>query len=362
QSPENDDEIHSTPPTTPPKTTIKPEEHETKPTTTTTTVSGQTYTTDEHKLTTTTKTPEEVSIMEPKRQRLDTKQEEESYGSNIAVAKPAQSLFGIHYYKTDITVVRKQHLTLAQYKPADTGITQYYVTCIPDPFVNLVKVYDYIHYNAGTIWFSHFVPLQQSLSSTTQQDTPALNTTPYAYIAKDSLGILDSITAPTAIDVNVWSKTSDEGLMGLANVKTFHQGETLHYNFRFDNQMNRGKIPANQISTLRGPIVQHHDLRLDPAGASDGASTGGGCGTLAVPGTSSAYVALDQLCIGLHENEPSEPQQPTQANQLVWEQSEPNMEDLSTNEMTCDPFMDELGQNRTVLERDNDAYRHPAIP
>ncbi|KAG5446003.1 Moesin/ezrin/radixin 2 [Clonorchis sinensis] len=119
-------------------------------------------------------------------------------------------------------------------------------------------------------------------------------------------------------------------------------------------------------SELYSPILRNqansNDLRLDPAGASDGASTGGGCGTGQVPGTSSAYVALDQLCIGLHENESSEAQQPTQPNQLVWEQSEPNMEDLSTNEMTCDPFMDELGQNRTVLERDNDAYHHPSIP
>ncbi|KAG5442284.1 hypothetical protein CSKR_200210 [Clonorchis sinensis] len=103
-----------------------------------------------------------------------------------------------------------------------------------DPLANLVPVYDYIHYNHASIRLSHFVPLQQSLSSTTQQDTPALNTTPYAYVAKDSLGILDSVTSPTAIDKNVfvnqqlklpsntyWAKESDEGLIGLANVKNF---------------------------------------------------------------------------------------------------------------------------------------------
>ncbi|KER18526.1 hypothetical protein T265_12241 [Opisthorchis viverrini] len=255
--------IKPEPPTRPPTTTtIKPDEEETKPTTATTTATTTTVATkkDEDE-------PETVSIMETKRQRLDA-QEDESYGSNLAVAKLAQPLFGIHYYKTDITVTRKQHLTLAQYKPADTGITQYYVTCIPyqifefwtvnkggdnfrDPLANLVKVYDYIHYNSGSIRFSHFVPLQQSLSSTTQQDTPALNTTPYAYIAKDSLGNLDGITSPTAIDITTmvnqqiklpsntyWSKDSDEGLLGLADVKTFHQGETVHYNFKFDNQMN----------------------------------------------------------------------------------------------------------------------------
>ncbi|GAA32750.2 non-capsid protein NS-1 [Clonorchis sinensis] len=125
--PETTENSASETPTRPSTSTIKPEEQETKPTTTT----GHTSTTEEHKLTTTTKTPEEVSIMETKRQRLDTKQEDESYGSNLAVAKHAESLFGIHYYKTDITVTRKQHLTLAQYKPAGTGITQYYITCLP---------------------------------------------------------------------------------------------------------------------------------------------------------------------------------------------------------------------------------------
>ncbi|OON15541.1 hypothetical protein X801_08654, partial [Opisthorchis viverrini] len=122
--------IKPEPPSKPPTTTsIKPEEHETKPTTTTTTTTGHTTITTAE-LEKTTLTPEEVTIMETKRQRLDT-QEDESYGSNLAVAKHAQSLFGIHYYKTDVTVTRKQHLTLAQYKPADTEITQYYVTCIP---------------------------------------------------------------------------------------------------------------------------------------------------------------------------------------------------------------------------------------
>lgn len=269
------------PPTRPPTTTtIKPEEQETKPTTITTpteeapqpeVIQETLRISAEHK-------------MDAKRQKIDT-QEDESYGSNLAVAKHAQSLFGIHYYKTDITVVRKQHLTLAQYKPGETGITQYYVTCLPyqlfefwtlnkdgnnfrDPLANLVPVYDYIHYNHASIRLSHFVPLQQSLSSTTQQDTPALNTTPYAYVAKDSLGILDSVTAPTAIDKTVlinqqlklpsntyWAKESDEGLLGLANVKTFHQGETLHYNFAFDNQMNclKQKVPrydANSATYL----------------------------------------------------------------------------------------------------------------
>ncbi|OON15497.1 hypothetical protein X801_08700, partial [Opisthorchis viverrini] len=118
----------------------------------------------------------------------------------------------------------------------------------------------------------HFVPLQQSLSSTTQQDTPALNTTPYAYIAKDSLGILDTVTSPTAIDKNTmvnqqlklpsnayWSIDSDEGLLGLADVKTFHQGETVHYNFKFDNQMNCLKQKTPRWDTTNGhyfPIAQ----------------------------------------------------------------------------------------------------------
>ncbi|VDP17840.1 unnamed protein product [Echinostoma caproni] len=133
--------------------------------------------------------------------------------SNAGALQHANDLFKIHYYKFEVTLTRKQHLTVAQYKPADTGITQFYVTCIPyqffefravnddgipfrDPYGSIQNAFDYCHFDTGHIRPSYFVPPQHSLTGTTQQDVPALNTTPYAYLSQDNLGILRKLQQP----------------------------------------------------------------------------------------------------------------------------------------------------------------------
>ncbi|VDP30542.1 unnamed protein product [Echinostoma caproni] len=208
-------------------------------------------------------------LQEPmaKRPALDTDMPEDGKGgtsANPGALQHVHNLFKIHYYKFDITLTRKQHLTIAQYKPADTAITQFYITCIPyqffefwainndgtayrDPYDSIQNSFDYCHYDSGHIRFSHFVPLQHSLTGTTQQDVPALNTTPYAYFSQDNLGILTKITSPNAIDMSTmqnqavkipsntyWTKTTDEGLLALDETKTFQGGQTIQYNFKFN--------------------------------------------------------------------------------------------------------------------------------
>lgn len=216
-----------------------------------------------------------LSATMSKRPHLDVSStqndEESSGGATGAAIQHAHRLFGIHYYKCDFTITRKQHITLAQYKPGESGITQYYVTCLPlqlfdfwveaddggrwrDPFHNICKAWDYIAYNDAHIRLSHFIPLQNSLQGSAQQDQPAFNTAPYCYIAQDNMGMIQHVESPTAITHQTmveqqlkipsnafWIRDNDAGLLGLDDVKTLHQNETLYLNFKFDNQCNRFK-------------------------------------------------------------------------------------------------------------------------
>ncbi|KAA3679443.1 uncharacterized protein DEA37_0001196 [Paragonimus westermani] len=214
---------------------------------------------------------EEIDIkteMDAKKPRMAGAGEDEGYSSGLAVAKHAHRLFGIHYYKTHVTITRKQHLTIAQYKPGESTISQFYITCLPyqlfefwtinengngyrEPAASIFNGFRYCAYDSASIRLSHFVPLQNTLQGSTQTDTPALNTTPYAYIARDTLGILDRIQATTPITVTTlqaqqvklksndyWQTENEEGLLGLSEVQTFHQGQTCEFNLRFQNQFN----------------------------------------------------------------------------------------------------------------------------
>lgn len=215
-----------------------------------------------------------ISAAMAKRPHMDvssTEDTEEHGGATAAAITHAHRLFGVHYYKCDFTITRKQHITLAQYKPGESGTSQYYVTCLPiqlfdfwvekddgtrwrDPFNSISQSWDYIAYNDAHIRLSHFIPLQNSLQGTAQQDQPAFNTAPYAYIAQDNLGMINKITAADAITHQTmvkqqiklpsntwWTNEDDEGLLGLDEVKTLHQNEHLYLNFKFDNQGNRFK-------------------------------------------------------------------------------------------------------------------------
>lgn len=197
--------------------------------------------------------------------------EEEGHGSAGAAITTAHRLFRIHYYKSDYTIVRKQHLTIGQYKPGEATITQYYVTCLPiqlvefwteningtrhrDPFNTIMGGFDYIAYNHAHVRLSHFVPLQNALQGSAQTDIPAFNTAPYAYVAQDNLGIIPKITATenithaTMVSQEIklpsnafWTNDNDEGLLGLDDVKTLGQNEFYDINLAFDNQFNRLK-------------------------------------------------------------------------------------------------------------------------
>ncbi|KAA3680354.1 uncharacterized protein DEA37_0004126 [Paragonimus westermani] len=194
---------------------------------------------------------EEIHIkteMDAKKPRMAGAGEDEGYSSGLAVAKHAHRLFGIHYYKTHVTITRKQHLTIAQYKPGESTISQFYITCLPyqlfefwtinengngyrEPAASIFTGFRYCAYDNASIRLSHFVPLQNTLQGSTQTDTPALNTTPYAYIARDTLGILDRVQATTPITATTlqaqqvklksndyWQTENEEGLLGLSEI------------------------------------------------------------------------------------------------------------------------------------------------
>ncbi|VDP74476.1 unnamed protein product [Echinostoma caproni] len=81
-----------------------------------------------------TNPPEDMS----KRQRLDSGNADDDPEENTTAGgsiTKAFDLFKIHYYKTQVDVVRKQHITVAQYKPADTDTDKFYVTCLPYQFI-----------------------------------------------------------------------------------------------------------------------------------------------------------------------------------------------------------------------------------
>lgn len=220
--------------------------------------------------------------------------EPEDKGAAGAAITTAHRLFGIHYYKCDFTIVRKQHLTIAQCKPGESTINQYYITCLPvqllefwientqgsrfrDPFNTISGGFDYASYNNAHVRLSHFVPLQNALQGTTQTDIPAFNTAPYAYVAQDNLGIIKRIRATEHIDHSTmvqqaiklpsstwWTNENDEGLLALDDVKTLGQNETLYLNFKFDNQFNRLK--------QRRPTWAADTLHYLPQALTDGSS------------------------------------------------------------------------------------------
>ncbi|KAF8564406.1 hypothetical protein P879_11445 [Paragonimus westermani] len=186
--------------------------------------------------------------MEPKRIKTEANVDEGGgYSSGLAVGKHAQKLSGIHYYKPHYTINGKQHLILSQYKPVESAITQY-CHLPPLPVLRLLG-HQKKEATVGEIHLEVFLELLTTLPSITvlfvlvilyhykkvynrpHKQIPALNTTTYAYIAKDDLGILDRIGSPTATSSAIfvdqqlkppsngyWAKDSKEGLIGLSNV------------------------------------------------------------------------------------------------------------------------------------------------
>lgn len=184
------------------------------------------------------------------------------------------NLFKIHYFKLSINIVRKNHLTIGQYKPAEITTTQYYVTALPyqlfefwaindscsdfrSPFKNLSKCFPYCTYNSAHIRLSHFIPIQNSLTGTTQQDISTFNTAPYCYIAKDNYGQIPTIYTSDPIDDftvrrqmvkiksnHYWDHQNEMGLLNLDEIHIMHQGETQDFNFDFQNRVNQLMQPT----------------------------------------------------------------------------------------------------------------------
>ncbi|VDP74477.1 unnamed protein product [Echinostoma caproni] len=231
-----------------------------------------------------------------KRPRLDSGNEDNDPEDNttaVGSITKAFDLFKVHYYKTQVDVVRKQHITVAQYKPADTDTDKFYVTCLPyqfiefwlcnktgtefrEPYSFMARGHDYCVFESGHIRLSHFVPLQHALRRTDQTDTPALNTTPYAYISKDNLGILSSVKAKKAIthadmvaqqvkiaSSEFWGETNDEGLLALDETKTMTNGDSFDYYFDmnscFDHRFKQAAPRYNKDALQYLPLAYSHD-------------------------------------------------------------------------------------------------------
>ncbi|CAI2737806.1 unnamed protein product [Dicrocoelium dendriticum] len=180
------------------------------------------------------------------------------------------------YNTTTITITRKQHITVNQYKPADTSDT-FAITCLPlstfefwalqsdqqfaEPFDTLRTAFPLCSFNTATLRLSHYIPLQKSLQGSNAVDVTSFNSSPYMYIAEDDTGLLNTVPTPVTeqalLDQNCkvpsntyWQFSSDQGLLACNNVHTLSANEVFFKRYDFDNN---GKfLVATPAPTPRG--------------------------------------------------------------------------------------------------------------
>ncbi|CAH8664117.1 unnamed protein product [Dicrocoelium dendriticum] len=165
------------------------------------------------------------------------------------------------YNTTTITITCKQHLTIKQYKPAETSDT-YSITCLPlsvfefwslqfdqqhaEPFATLRNAFPMCHCDHATVRLSHYIPLQKSRQRSTATDVTAFNSAPYMYTAEDNSGLLNTVhtnvteAALLNQDCKVpsntyWQFSYDQGLLARNNVQTLSANEVYFKRYYFDS-------------------------------------------------------------------------------------------------------------------------------
>ena len=117
------------------------------------------------------------------------------------------------------------------------------------PFNDATRVFPFMRVNGSSIKLSHFIPLQQALTTTsTTQDITSFNIAPYMFIAEDAHGVFPSVNIFTEVTRKMcyeqqtkipsskyWQKNQGEGLMGMSNLQTLGPGEIWTRSFNYYN-------------------------------------------------------------------------------------------------------------------------------
>ncbi|CAI2737803.1 unnamed protein product [Dicrocoelium dendriticum] len=211
-----------------------------------------------------------------KRILVDSTNEDDGTGETGPATAKRIRLLRPRYNTTTITITRKQHITVNQYKPADTSDT-FAITCLPlstfefwalqsdqqfaEPFDTLRTAFPLCSFNHATLRLSHYIPLQKSLQGSNAVDVTSFNSSPYMYIAEDDTGLLNTVPTPVTeqalLDQNCkvpsntyWQFSSDQGLLACNNVHTLSANEVFFKRYDFDNN---GKfLVATPAPTPRG--------------------------------------------------------------------------------------------------------------
>ncbi|CAH8523806.1 unnamed protein product [Dicrocoelium dendriticum] len=196
-----------------------------------------------------------------KRIAVDSTSEDDAPGETAQSTAKHIRLLRPSYNTTTITITRKQHLTIKQYKPADTTLT-YSIICLPisifefwalqseqqyaEPFATLRAAFPLCSFNHATLRLSHYIPLQKSLQGTTATDVTAFNSAPYMYTAQDHTGLLNTVPTDVTeaahlnqgykVNFNTYCQfTYDQGLLACNDVHTLSANEIYFKRFDFDH-------------------------------------------------------------------------------------------------------------------------------
>ncbi|CAI2737972.1 unnamed protein product [Dicrocoelium dendriticum] len=204
---------------------------------------------------------EQLQYAGGKKTAVNSTSEDDAPGETAQSTAKRIRLLRPSYNTTTITITRKQHLTISQYKPADTTLT-YSIICLPisicefwtlqceqkyaERFATLRAAFPLCSFNHATLRLSHYIPPQKSLQGTTATDVTAFNSAPYMYTAQDHTGLLN--TVPTDVteaahlnqDYKVssntyWQFTYDQGLLACNDVHTLSANEVYFKRFDFDH-------------------------------------------------------------------------------------------------------------------------------
>ncbi|CAH8618899.1 unnamed protein product [Schistosoma rodhaini] len=202
-----------------------------------------------------------------KRAHLEADSSETGEGSTDTGQQegPTSWLQPRNYWHCNVTVRRRQHLTIQGYKPGDDSAT-YAITCLPTQIldfylhkqadnwgaeINIFKSWPYVRFHTASITLSHFIPLQQSLQGSAQVDVTSFNIAPYMYIAEDNRGVIHTLPTPPIThstfykqQVQISSDTfwrdgppnnQDEGLLACNKVQTLSANEKYTRTYNLQN-------------------------------------------------------------------------------------------------------------------------------
>lgn len=203
-----------------------------------------------------------------KRMHIDEEEANDSPGETHGNTTSGLTLYRPRFYSCEITLTRRQHLTINQYKPGEDG-EEYKITVLPytlfafwaqdpvgtglfsQPYQHLAAAFPLCRYHSASLRISNFIPLQKSLQATsTAVDTTTFNIAPYMYIGEDPNGVLTQFSEDKILIDEACMKAqavkypskyfwptkgiAEGGLLMLPNLQTLSSKEIYEKHWKLD--------------------------------------------------------------------------------------------------------------------------------